>query len=247
MYLLKFADTFLDRVADEIDLRVDIELLHDVFLVDAHRVQGEKQPFGNVSGGIAFGQELKYFFLPSGEGDKGWSFFSGVGFFDEAVNDVLGHCRGQKDLAAVNFADRLQDLIGRAFLEDVTSGAGFEGFFHKKPAVMDAENDDLGGRFHPYKTGCGLDTVENGHLYVEDEYVDGRGLGDLKDFMAVGGLGYDLDIILDLRLVLVLGHPDGGPEAVSYHRMIICDKYLYPHLTVLPITPLFFGRYRVYI
>src|SRR5712692_3464714 len=90
-------DSHANRVADEAGNVVNFQRLHDLSAVHFDRLDADLEPFGNLFGPVAFGDQLQYFSLPRRQPleGRGWR----PDAADVILNDMLGYGRREVSFA----------------------------------------------------------------------------------------------------------------------------------------------------
>ena len=107
------------------------ELVHDVPDVDLDGLFGDREALADVPVAVAFGHPRKHFDLPLAQGIAA-----------EVFGEVLRNLRRQVLAARVDLADRLDELLERRGLQEISTNAGRQRALNFNVAFEGGQDDD---------------------------------------------------------------------------------------------------------
>jgi hypothetical protein len=160
-----------------------MEFVVNVPEVPADGVLGEAKTGGYLFIGMAFGKEFEDIAFAGGEA---FDFGGGGDRFLEGGDDFTGDFAGHGRTALANLADGGNEFFRRAAFQEVTAGAGTEGFKDTVGVFINGDHDDLGRRKELFEPGGAFDA---GNVRELDVHEDNIGLlaGDLLEGFLGGG------------------------------------------------------------
>ena len=132
----------------------------------------------------------------------------------EVVEDAAGGARPEDGLTTGDAAQDRGDLVFIGVLEQVAACAGTHRGQQQLVVLEHREHDDADRRVGGGDAAGRLDPVELGHAQVHDDEIGGELIGELDDFVSVGGDGDDVDAV---ELADQMG------EAVAEDGMVVGD------------------------
>ncbi len=178
------------------------ELLHRPRAVVLDRLLGEVQQLRDLAVRVRLGDELDDLLLALGELARA-ALLAGEDVLDQGALGV----GGEEGLAALDRADRLEQLGVGLALEHVSGRSGLEGLEQVALVVVHGEDEDGDvGRLLADLVGR-LQPGEARHLDVEDREVGALADRDVARLDPVRRLGDDLHVLLALE-----EHPQAGAD-----------------------------------
>jgi hypothetical protein len=193
---------------------VDVELRHQPRPIRVHGLRSDAEGGGDLPIGVPFGDELQD--LPLAVGERHPLYRHRTFGGEVALDDHARDLGAQVEVAALDRADRLQQLGGGGLLEEVAPRARLQGPQDVGLIGIHREDDDLRLRKEPAELARRLDPVQERHRDVHDDDV-GEGAPRLLD-----------------RLVPVLGGADDGDvvlllqqrqQSLAHDRVIVGEEY----------------------
>ena len=135
--------------------------------------------------------------------------------------------RGDDRVAIVHSADRCDEVLGRGVLQQETGCTGLDGTHDVAVGVEGGQNDDPSSDATGHEFPGRGQSVQPGHLHIEEEHVDGVGGVAPEGVVAIDGTPDDLHIRL---------RPQQHGQPHGEQRLIIgqtqADHRRLPFLTV---------------
>src|SRR5690606_19849089 len=162
------------------------------------------QSSGDQGDGLAFAGG-QFFQVRSGRGE---------GLGDVPVDQAPGDRGGQERVAACGDADGVEEVLRPDVLDEETGGPGAQCFQDVLVHAVVGQDDDVESRQGRVRgdAACGLDGGEDGQLDVDERDVGEVLAGQREGLPSVGGLGHDLDVVLQV---------DERPESAADERLVV--------------------------
>src|SRR5712671_4625358 len=201
-----------EGVADQLGIRLQIELLHDSRFIGARRLRAEVELFRDRLQGLSGSEQEEYLALTVGE--QLVQRPAGAGAVAEG--ELLGKLRTDVPSPRGDLSQRREQLLGLAVLGDVAGRTRFQHPRRDRALRVHAVDEHGDLRMLRLDARDQLDGIGGGHRDVHQQDVE-RLLAQLfQQLLAVARFGDDLEIRRRLEDV---------PDPASNHRMVIGDQY----------------------
>src|SRR5579862_415517 len=200
------------RIAEEANIVLGPDLLHEPRLVRAHSLDGETERFGDLGNGLAGNEGLQHLELAVGK----QRVRRGVGLRHRAERELLGHLRADVGTAGGDFAQRRSQFTRRAVLREVAGRTGTHRAHGVFMLLVHAKHHDARPRAFGTNLLDELDAAAARHGDVQDRHVEVDLARELYRFHCVGRVADDLEIARGLEK-LAQSFPDD--------RVIVGDQH----------------------
>ena len=181
-----------------------------------NRLHAKNEQIGDLLVGSAFGDKLEHLPLPVRQALVGIGL--SVGPLEVIFDQQLGHGRVEKGTAPIYGANCRNKLRGDCLLGDAAGSAGLDRGQDVFFVLMLSKNKDVRIRVGLANAAGCLQTVHEGHGYVQKDDVR-RKLGYLRHGLpAVACLSYDLHVLVNLKQ---------SPYAFAHYGVVIRYQYSY--------------------
>lgn len=148
---------------------MDVEFLIEAAEVGVNGVVADAEVVGDFFDGFAFDEAFEDLEFARGEAVVGDSGSPGAHHFENLAGDVAV----EGGTAVEDVVDAVGDLLGVGGFEEVTGGAGADGFSDFGRIIEGGEHDDLGGGGMGFKFGDAVEAAHAGQTDIEEYDVDG--------------------------------------------------------------------------
>ena len=187
----------MNRELDELRAGFHPELLHHLVFVGLGGAGGNVENRSDFLHGFALGDEGEHFGLAVGE-----AFGQLLNAVEAFVQNAAGDARGNITAAREHFLDGNGEFVAGGVFQYVSHNAAarFEGLEHQFPVIQHGQEN--GPRINSQGADSldGLETVEPGHVDIDNKHIGFVALGERDEFLAAGGASDDIEVFAEKLL-----------------------------------------------